>query len=185
MAEDDADERKRYEYLTLSDERFEQFLLAHYDLNNDHRLSRYEAERVLEMDCSGQGIASLYEIGDFTNLSKLNCSNNNLVQLDLERNRSLTELRCSDNELAALSIDGLRSLTLIDCDNNRLVRIDLHSAVNLQRLEAEENRFTTIDLASCSSALRAFLRRNPDLTTIYTRAGQQVDYESPAQLVER
>lgn len=185
MAEDDDDERKRYEYLTLSDEQFEHFVLAHYDLNGDRRLSRYEAERVVEMDCSEQGIHSLNEISDFKNLQRLNCSKNNLQQLDLERNRSLSELRCAENGLVELQLGTVRSLTQIDCSDNRLTRIDLGAAVNLHWLDAEGNRFTTIDLVPCSNALQARLRRNSQLKTIYARSSQEVDYESPAELYER
>lgn len=185
LAEGDEDERKRTDYITLSDPAFEAFCLAYYDLNGDHRLSRYEAERVRVMDCSGRGIRSLAEIDAFCNLQELECSANELTHLDLERNRSLTELCCAENRLVELSVVGVRSLKRLDCHANALPRLDLTTAANLQQLDARSNALATIDLSLCARSLTASLRGNPKLTTIYARAGQQVDYESPAVLVER
>lgn len=185
MAEDDDEERKRYDYLTLADPAFERYCLAQFDLNDDDRLSRYEAERVIEIDCSQQGIATLDELDEFPNLQRLNCSGNRLLRLDVEQNRLLSELRCGANGLEELSIDGVRALVLLHCEENQLTRIDLGSAVNLQRLDASKNRLTVIDLASCSTSLTASLRDNPALVMIYIRKGQQVDYNSPAELIER
>lgn len=185
MAEDDTDERKRTDYLTFDDEAFTAYVLSQFDLNGDGRLSRYEAERVIEIDCSGLGIRTLGDIGAFRNLESLDCSDNALQRLDVERCRSLVELRASRNILTQLSIEGLRSLRLLACDENALTRLNLGTANNLQEADLRGNGFEVLDFATCLSSLRATVRSNPSLRTVYYRAGQQIDYESPTELIER
>lgn len=185
MAEGDEDDRNRRIYLAFDDAAFEEFCLAHYDLNGDGRFSRYEAERVLHLDCSGMGITSLALIGEFKRLETLDCSNNGLTTLDIEQCGSLQRLDCARNSLVNLSIEGLRSLTALNCADNALTHLDLGSNRNLQQFDGGKNRYAVIDLSPCAVSLQAQLRGNALLQTIYYRAGQQVDYESPATLVER
>lgn len=185
MAEDDADERKRTDYLSFDDEAFTAYVLSRFDLNGDGRLSRYEAERVIEIDCSGLGIRTLGDMGAFRNLESLDCSDNALQRLDVERCRSLVELRASRNHLTQLSIEGLRSLRLLVCNENALTRLNLGTAINLQEADLRGNGFEVLDFATCLSSLRATVRNNPSLRTVYCRAGQQIDYESPTELIER
>lgn len=185
MAEGDEDERNRTKYLTFDDEAFATYCLTHYDLNGDGRLSRYEAQRVLEIDCSGLGIRTLGVMEEFENLERLNCSGNELTRLDVEGCRALEELNTARNPLAQLSIGGLHLLQRIDCSENRLTNLDLRSTANLLRLVACDNRFEVLDLSLCSASLQADVRLNPQLQTVYYRAGQQVDCGAPTELVER
>lgn len=185
MAEGDEDDRNSRHYLQFDDAAFEAFCLAHYDQNGDDRLSRYEAQRVRTMDCSQMGISSLALIEEFSQLESLNCAQNNLTSLRVDACVRLKRLDCSANSLESLSIDGVRSLVALNCSLNRLTRLDLASNANLQTLDGESNRFEVVDLSPCAQSLQARLRKNPELRTIYYRTGQQVDYESPAGLVER
>lgn len=185
LAEDEGEDRDSRVYLTFDDEAFAVYCLDHYDTNGDGRLSRYEAQRVRRMDCSGAGIASLDDIGEFRNLTQLDCSGNRLRRLDLTGCTLLETVDCAGNELAELDVAGLRSLRSLDCRTNRLARLDLQSNSSLTTLDCRENRLTTLDLASCSASLRADVRANPSLTTVYYRPGQQVTAETPTTLVER
>lgn len=185
MAEDEQDDRNRRIYLNFDDARFEAFCLEYYDLNGDDRISRYEAERVVTMDCSGQQIRSLNLIDEFANLEVLDCSENELTRLDVEQCRGLRQLDCARNTLAELRLDGLRSLDVLNCAENQLSQLELQSNGVLRRLDARANRLTMLDLSPCLATLQANVRANPQLETVYYRAGQQVDFESPTTLVER
>ncbi len=185
LAEDEGEERDSRVYLRFDDEAFAAYCLDRFDTNGDGRLSRYEAQRVREMDCSGTGIASLDDIGEFRNLTRLDCSGNRLRRLDLTDCTLLEAVDCAGNELAELDVAGLRSLRSLDCRTNRLARLDLQSNSSLTTLDCRENRLTTLDLASCAVSLRADVRANPSLTTVYYRPGQQIASEAPATLVER
>lgn len=185
MAEDEQDDRNRHIYLSFSDAAFETFCLERYDLNGDGRISRYESERVLNMDCSGCGIRFLDDMKEFARLKTLRCADNALTSLDVEPCTELEVLDCARNALTELRIDGLRSLAEINCSENQLSQLELRAAGSLRRLDARANRFRMLDLSPCLVALQANVRQNPQLETVYYRAGQQVDFESPTALVER
>lgn len=185
MAEGDEDDRKRSDYLTFSDSSFMAYCIETYDLNGDGRFSRYEAERVVEIDCSGREIASLDELDDFVHLRRLDCSENRLQRLDLRACDELEAVACQDNALMQLEVDELRSLESLNCANNALQRLDLASNGSLRQLDARANGFTTLDLSLCSGSLQADVRGNTQLATLYYRAGQQIAYESPTVLVMR
>ena len=185
LADDEQEDRDSRIYLTFEDEAFEAYCLSHFDTNGDGRFSRYEAQRVREMDCAGLDIASMETIGEFTRLERLDCSGNRLGRLDLTANTLLTTLLCADNRLTVLDVTELRSLRTLDCRNNELPRLDLQSNNSLNRFDGRTNRFTTLDLSTCAADLQGDVRSNPDLTTVYYRAGQQITAESPATLIAR
>lgn len=183
LAEDERDEKNKYEYLVFSDAAFEAYCLELFDLNRDGRISRYEAQRVLTMDCSNRGIASLYEIGDFSRLQRLNCSRNLLTTLDLRGLNALENLDCSDNRLTRLDVRGLRSLTALSCFSNLLAALDLGSNASLSRFDGRTNRYPTLDVRGCATTLAADVTDNPRLGTVYCLPTQNVAADGHTQLV--
>lgn len=164
LAENEQDDKNKRIYITFADPAFERFCLGMFDLDHDGRISRYEAQRVLAMDCSGRNISAMWEIGEFSRLRELDCSGNNLTRLDLRKCPDLQKLDCGDNEITSLDIDGLRGLAVLDCAGNLLV---------------------TLDLTPCSGQLQADTRDNPFLTTVYCLASQGVDRNGPTEVVVR
>lgn len=132
LAENEQDDKNKRIYITFTDPAFEQFCLGMFDLDHDGRISRYEAQRVLVMDCSGRNISAMWEIGEFSRLRELDCSGNNLTRLDLRKCPDLQKLDCGDNEITSLDIDGLRGLAVLDCAGNLLARLDLKSNSSLR-----------------------------------------------------
>ena len=70
LAENEQDDKNKRIYITFADPAFERFCLGMFDLDHDGRISRYEAQRVLAMDCSGRNISAMWEIGEFTAFKK-------------------------------------------------------------------------------------------------------------------
>jgi len=93
-------------------------------------------------------------------------------------------LDCSDNDLVSLDVNGLRGLTYLDCGGNSLPRLDLQSNASLATLLCPDNALAgSLDLTSCASGLRADVRGNPALATVYCLASQNVGFNGPTELV--
>ncbi len=182
LAEDEEDDRNRRRYITFSDPAFERYCLETYDLNGDGRMSRYEAQRVVRIDCADCGIGSLFEIAEFKNLRELDCSRNRIEELDLGSLSLLENVNCSDNRLSSLSVAGLRHLTALDCRNNALEALHLNTP-SLAWLDGSSNRFVQLDLRGCSSSLRGTVRQNPELDAVYILPTQQIQTDGTTDLL--
>lgn len=189
LADDPRDEENKYVYISFSDPAFEKFCLEHFDINGDGRISRYEAQRVVDMNCSGLGIRTLNEISEFSHMRSFDCSGNLLTQLDLSKISGIERVNCSDNQLSTLNVNNLRSLISLDCASNKLTRLDLQSGVSLSTLICSSNDLTTLDISACARTMQAVdTRNNPRLTTLYYAAGQtfrSLQTDGQTQLVER
>ncbi len=174
LAEDERDEENKYIRLTFHDQAFETYCLEKFDSNNDGHISRYEAQRVLDLDCSNRGIASLDDLREFTRLRSLNCSANRLATLDLRYSPELERIDCSGNGLVGLRVDELRSLTTLECHNNALAVLDLASCVSLRTIDCRANQLTSLDVTTCSRTMQRLDARSCSrLTTIYCLSTQQ------------
>lgn len=176
LADDERDYENRYIYIEnqFSDPHFRAFCMEHYDLNRDGHVSRYEAQRILKMECPGLEIASMNGINEFIHLQRLDCSDNILTSLDLSKCTSLRELDCSDNALASLGIKRLISLITLDCSRNRLSDLQLPATRTLVRIDCARNELQTLDVSNCAQTMSQLdARSNPRLEVIYARVDQQ------------
>ena len=188
MTEDEREESHRHTYITFADRAFEAYCLETYDLNGDGRFSLYEAERVLYIDCAGRGITSLYGIEHFVKLRELDCSQNEILTLDLTRNEWLERLDCSENGLTLLLVNNLRLLDELHCAYNALSSLDLQNNGSVQTLDCSYNALRLLDASTCSrSMLLLDCSNNPDLQVLYLGEYQRVDrlYPGTAEVVRR
>ena len=88
------------------DKKFRQFLLAQ-DYGKDCLLSNAEVNAITSLDVSGLGISNLTGIEYFTEVTALNCKNNQLQTLDLSKNTKLTLLACYNNQIKGQQMDAL------------------------------------------------------------------------------
>ena len=83
----------------FADPVFSEWVMAHFDANDDGELSDAEARVVTEISIADLGIESLSGIERFTALRALDCSDNRLTALDLSGNPALSSLICDGNPL--------------------------------------------------------------------------------------
>ena len=75
------------------------------DADEDGSISYKEAESVTQLLLFKKGISDMSGIGAFTNLSNLNCRDNNISKLDVSKNTALISLDCSGIQICLMSLD--------------------------------------------------------------------------------
>ncbi len=109
----------KVEKVEISDAAFKAYLLKNFDSDKDGVLSTKEAAAVTKIEASGLGIKAMPEIATaFPNLTWLDCSDNQLTELPVEKLTGLTHLDCSGNNLSTLDITLLGKLETFDATGN-------------------------------------------------------------------
>ena len=137
------------------------------DANNDGEIQVTEALEVTYFRLSGfllqenQKINSLVGINAFTNLSRLDCSNNLLQSINIDSLVNLQYLACSFNNLSSLTLQNFSNLEELNCGGNPLSSLNLVSIPNLKILDCSATLLTSLDVTqftnlnnlSCSNSL--------------------------------
>ncbi len=105
--------------VNISDPAFKSYLINAYDVDGDGVLSTKEAADIKEIKASGLGIKAMPELNTIF--------------------KDITYLDCSDNELTELDLSGMTSLTYLDCSGNRLTELNIMHLVGLQTMDATAN----------------------------------------------
>lgn len=102
-----------------------------------------EADRqgLTDIDCSNCSISDLTGIAFFPNLEKLNCSQNSISSLDLQRNAKTNYLDCSSNNLSSLDVKQNTALEYLDCSSNYISTLNVSTLINLKTLDCSNNDF--------------------------------------------
>ena len=131
----------------VPDDNFEQFLIdAGADSGPlDNLVPTANISSITNLDLESQNITDLTGIEDFTALSILNCSDNNLSSLSVINNVNLTELYCSNNSITSLDVTSLSALKIFWCANNQLSNLDVTQNLNLISLVCDANFLNYLD----------------------------------------
>ena len=88
------------------------------------------------------------------NITWLDCSNNQLTNVDVSGNTTLAYLNCLDSQLTDLDVSGCGALTQLFCSNNQLTKLDVSSSTAIWLLICSNNQLTNLNISGCS-VLRA------------------------------
>ena len=146
------------------DDNFWNYLLEQ-DYGKDGVLTEAEIRNITVMDVSEKEIKSLKGIEYFTALRTLNCSDNELTELDISGNTALDTLDCSYNELTALDVSKNTALRSLDCGFNELTALDISKNTALTYLRCIGNSLTSLDLSK-NTALTYLQCYGDDLTAL-------------------
>ena len=125
--------------------------VSNFDSDNDGSLSSDEIGKVESMVLiygltTDSKITSLKGIEYFTALTRLDCNNNALTELDVTQNTALERLYCYNNALTALDVTKNTALTRLDCNNNALTALDVTKNTALTYLDCSNNVLTALDV---------------------------------------
>ena len=129
------------------DEAFRQYVIESCDTDKDGNLSNEEIAEKTQMYVSWRGIQTLKGVEYFTALTYLDCSGNELTELDMSNNTALTSLNCWDNQLTSLDMSKNVSLDALYCSLNQLTKLDVSNNTALLSLSCGYNQLTELDVS--------------------------------------
>ncbi len=144
------------------DPAFREYVENHCDENEDGQLSAEELAAVTYIDCEnkksdyldeGKQLASLEGIEHFTSLTKLDCSDNQIEELDLSKNTELVNINCSVNKIKTLDLSKNTKLERLYTDSNALTSLNVSGIAMLKRLDCYNNELTDLDVSDSSAEL--------------------------------
>ena len=89
---------------TFPDAIFRAYVKENFDTTADDILTSSELAQIKDIDVTGKGISDLTGIQYFTQLTHLNCSDNELTTLDISQNTSLSSMDFSINPIKVLKV---------------------------------------------------------------------------------
>ena len=138
--------------IPIADANFKAYLVANFDTDGDGEISTTEAEQVTTIYVTTDDIYSLDGIEYFTNLTQLTCCGNfnegKLSSIVLSNNTQLNLLNCSGNQLTELNIRNCTQITNLQCNKNSLSQLDLSNNIQLIDLNCWENQLTELNLSN-------------------------------------
>ena len=118
------------------------------------------------LDVKNKNISYLTGIEDFTALTYLRCSENQLTSLDVNNNTALNYLYCYNNQLESLNLSNNTALIRLHCENNQLTSsLDLSNNTALTELVCRSNQLTSLDMSN-NTALNYLDCRFNQLTSL-------------------
>ena len=163
--------------ITIPDANFKSYLLSNSSINTngDSEIQCAEADAFTGfMNCPLKNISDLTGIEKFINITKLDCSNNNLTKLDLSKNTKLNEILCGVNKLTSLNVTscsalkelycGATNLSALDvsnntvltkllCHNSFITKLNVSKNIMLERLECQDNELLSLDISKNTSLI--------------------------------
>jgi Leucine-rich repeat (LRR) protein len=152
----------------VPDDNFEAYLEANTMGNgipNDDYVTTANISGVTSLNVNFSSIADLTGIEDFTALTLLLCSSNQLTSLDVTQNTALSFLYCTSNQLTTLDVTQNSALDTLWCDFNDLTALDVTQNSALTFLGCSGNLLTSIDVSQ-NAALSTLDCRENQLTTL-------------------
>ena len=142
----------------FTDPVFKAYVYALIGKKDGEPIYESDVESIIKIDVSCAMITSLDGIEYFAALTELNCSGNQLTELDVSGTTALKKLYCENNQLTDLDLSENIDLTYVSCAGNQLAGIDVSNNAHLETL-------------ICDKTLEGEIQGLPE--------GCKVDYENP------
>ena len=129
------------------DDVFREWVKDNCDKNSDGYLSADEMLQCTDIAVIQKQITSLKGIELFPQLTKLQCSDNELSSLDVSKNTALMHLICYKNELSSLDVSKNTALLTLRCEFNNISSLDVSKNTALLTLECDANNISSLDVS--------------------------------------
>ncbi len=132
--------------INFPDENFRNYVREQFDKNGNGYLSAEEIAAVKEIRVENKDISDMTGIELFTEITFLNCGNNNLTALDVSKNTKLEILDCRINELNSLDVSQNTKLQELHCNSNQISSLDTENLENLRALDCSANKLQVLEV---------------------------------------
>lgn len=131
------------------DERFKAYVLEEF-CGNREQIHTSDVDHIKSLKLANQGYSSLRGIEHFTCLEELDCSSNQLTEIDISSNANLKMLNCGFNRIRNLDVSRNDQLVKLVCYWNILSELRLDQNTNLRELDCSYNSLFDLQLDSNS-----------------------------------
>lgn len=150
-------------------------ILDTYNNANNTSLTELTDEQyatITNLDCRGREITDASEISKLSDLTDLDLSNNQLINIDLSGNLKLVNLRIYGNKLTSLDLHNNTKIESLFIGNseggvnatnyygNYITSIDLSNNNELKYFNAAGNKLTSLNLEGHTNLLEVLLQKN-------------------------
>jgi Leucine-rich repeat (LRR) protein len=140
------------QFTTIPDAKFEEKLInIGLDDVIDGKVLTNNIDVIEDLDISSSQISDLTGIEGFTNLINLDCSNNELIILDISNNIFIKNLICSNNNITNLDISYNTELQYISIEHNELTSLDTSKNKFIKGLFCSYNKITNLHVKNNKS----------------------------------
>ena len=116
-------------------------------VGEDDVITADEIAAVTQIHVLNKSISDLKGIEYFTNITYLNCCNNNLTLLDVSQNTKIVSLYCDSNQLKSLDVSKNTEIETLCCQQNQLTSLDVSTNTRLENFYCYENQLTSLDVS--------------------------------------
>lgn len=132
--------------INFPDKVFKKYLIDTFDKDGDGEISLTEALTITKVLCPQKGIKSIAGIEYLSNLEVLDCSRNEIENIDISINGNLKHLSCYSNPIYTLNIKNNPLLITLYCGNCNIAELDCSQNKDLEILSCGFNPLREIDL---------------------------------------
>lgn len=113
---------------------------------NEIKILDVKGYEIIEGIRYSRTITDLTGIEYFTALEELDCSENELTELDLRKNKALKKLNCAYNQIEQPDVSENVALEELYCDGNPIVSLDVCNLAVLKLLGIEETKIKQLNV---------------------------------------
>ena len=127
---------------------FRQYIADNFDTDKDGVLSKEEIAGVTTIRVNGNysELKSLKGIEFFTELTRLDCGNTQISELDVSKNVLLESLDCHNSQISELDVSKNVNLQSLSCGDTQISKLDVSKNVLLESLDCYNSQISQLDV---------------------------------------